>query len=195
MKLTKNQTSKRKLRSPVSAAVRNQPPARYPTAAISRPSGIMPSVAAARLPRSSVNPEAAAATADASSVITPMNTVAEPSAAKRASRTPRRRCGVASSSSSLPSCSSADQPLTWVTAKAIRKSGSRTNIALRKPALRLASPPPMCLMRFMTVGELAKSVDSLASICWTAKIIQPAKPAMPSVHQTAGMAIIPRLRA
>jgi len=85
--------------------------------------------------------------------------------------------------------------LTWVTAKAIRNSGSSTNIALSKPAFTLASPPPMFLIRFMTVGELANSVDSLASICWTAKIIQPAKPAMPSVHQMAGMAIMPRLRA
>ena len=47
----------------------------------------------------------------------------------------------------------------------------------------------------MTVGELANRVDSLASICWTAKIIQPAKPAMPTVHQMAGIAIMPRLRA
>ena len=47
----------------------------------------------------------------------------------------------------------------------------------------------------MTVGELANREDSLVSICCTAKMIQPAKPAIPSVHQTVGIAIRPRLRA
>ncbi len=53
----------------------------------------------------------------------------------------------------------------------------------------------MFLIKFMTVGELANKDDNLDSICWTAKMIQAANPAMPSVHQKVGIAIMPRLRA
>ena len=155
----------------------------------------MPRVAAARLPASSVRPVAAAAPADASSVTRPTTTVAEAIAAKRPSSTVRRGCGAASTRSRRPSCSSADQPLTCVTAKAIRNSGSSTNIALKNPALRLASPPPMFLIRWLTVGEPDKRAGNLVSICWTATTIQPANPAIPSVHQRVGSAIVPRLRA
>ena len=38
-------------------------------------------------------------------------------------------------------------------------------------------------------------VVSCASICLTTTTIHPANPAMPSVHQNVGTAIIPRLRA
>src|ERR1700724_1610533 len=62
-------------------------------AATSRPRGIIPSVAPARLPESSFKPVAVAAPADTSSVITPMTTVADASAAKRPKRTRRRLCG------------------------------------------------------------------------------------------------------
>src|SRR3984893_1218043 len=136
----------------------------------------MPGVAPARLPESSFRPVAAAARADASSVITPMATVAVARAAKRPRSTQRRDCGVVSTRSRRPSCSSAAQRLTWVTAKAISKSGRSTNIALRKLALRFASPPPRFLMRVDAVGELAKSVENLASICCTTTTIQAAKP-------------------
>src|SRR6202022_1652807 len=101
--------------------------------------------------------------ADASRVMTAMATQAVPSAAKRPSSTTERDCGVASTSSRRPSCSSADQRLTWVTAHAIKKSGRKKNIALKKPALTVTSPPPRFLMRFVMVGEPDNNVDSLDS--------------------------------
>ena len=44
-------------------------------------------------------------------------------------------------------------------------------------------------------GELDNRLFNLAAICWTTTSIHTAHAAMPSVHQTAGMATMPRLRA
>ncbi len=146
------------------------------------------------MPASSLTPVAAEAPRVTARVINEMNTVAVASAAKRPSSTERRGCGVDSTSSRRPSSSSADHRLACVTANAIKSTGKKMNRALRMAALVAVSLPPS-LSTFSSSAEPCMSDLNLPSVCCTTITIQPAKPAMASVHQKVGTAAMARPRA
>ena len=129
----------------------------------------MARVASARLVVSRVTPAAADATADATRVARPTITVAVARAANLPSSTAARERGVDSTISRRPSSSSADQRFTCVTANAIMRTGSSSNMAPRNIALSVDSPPLMFLRtpRAGDEGALANSSFSLLTICST----------------------------
>src|SRR5438128_2484014 len=121
-------------------------------AAISSPRGIMPRVASARLVGSSFTPPSAEAPAVAARVATPTMTAAVARAANRPRSTLDRDWGVDRMISSRPSSASVFQRLTWVTAKAIKSTGSSSNMAPRKMELS-AVPPPQMFFKIPRAGD------------------------------------------